>query len=48
MGIRDAVNLAFKFDMVFKGLVSDSILDTYQEERWDNCAHMIEGLPSEA
>lgn len=43
MGIRDTVNLAFKFDMVFKGLVSDSILDTYQEERWENCAHMIEG-----
>ena len=43
MGIRDAVNLAFKFDMVFKGLARDSILDTYQEERWDNCAHMIEG-----
>ena len=43
MGIRDAANLAFKFDLVFKGLVNDSILDTYQEERWENCAHMIEG-----
>lgn len=42
MGIRDAVNLVFKFDMVFKGLAGDSFLDTYQEERWDNCAHMIE------
>lgn len=43
MGIRDGVNLAFKFEMVLKGLVSDSILDTYQEERWDNCAHLIKG-----
>lgn len=43
MGVRDTANLAFKFDLVFKGLVNDSILDTYQEERWDNCAHMIEG-----
>ncbi|WP_240732891.1 FAD-dependent monooxygenase [Halioglobus maricola] len=42
MGIRDTVNLSFKLDMVFKGLVNDSILDTYQEERWDNCAHLIE------
>lgn len=43
MGVRDAANLAFKFDLVFKSLVNDSILDSYQEERWENCAHMIEG-----
>lgn len=42
MGIRDSANLTFKFDLVFKGLAKDSILDTYQEERWDNCAHMIQ------
>lgn len=42
MGIRDAANLAFKFDMVFRGLVNDSFLDTYQDERWENCAHMIQ------
>lgn len=41
MGIRDSVNLTFKLDMVLKGLVDDSFLDTYQEERWENCAEMI-------
>jgi 3-(3-hydroxy-phenyl)propionate hydroxylase len=42
MGIRDAGNLAFKLDMVFKGLVDDSFLDTYQDERWENCVSMIQ------
>ncbi|NKI15947.1 hypothetical protein HCU74_00815 [Spongiibacter sp. KMU-166] len=43
MGIRDAANLSIKLDMVLKGMVSDAFLDTYQEERWENCAHMING-----
>lgn len=43
MGIRDAANLAFKFDMVFRGITSDKFLNTYQQERWDNCKHVING-----
>lgn len=43
MGIRDAANLAFKLDLVCRNLVSDDFLDTYQEERWDHCAALIEG-----
>ncbi len=41
MGIRDAANLAFKFDMVLDGILGDRFLDTYQEERWENCAYLI-------
>ena len=41
MGIRDTFNLSFKLDLVFKGLASDSILDTYEEERWENCKFVI-------
>ncbi|MEP1142427.1 MAG: FAD-dependent monooxygenase [Henriciella sp.] len=43
MGIRDAANLGFKLDLILKGLVSDKFLDSYQEERWDHCAGLIEG-----
>ncbi len=43
MGIRDAANLAFKLDLVFRGLVSDKFLDSYQQERWDHCAGLIKG-----
>lgn len=32
-GIRDAHNLAFKLDLVLKGLASKQLLDTYQAER---------------
>lgn len=32
-GIRDAHNLAFKLDLVLKGLASEKLLDTYQAER---------------
>jgi 2-polyprenyl-6-methoxyphenol hydroxylase-like FAD-dependent oxidoreductase len=31
-GMRDAKNLVWKLDLVLRGLVPDSILDTYQEE----------------
>jgi 3-(3-hydroxy-phenyl)propionate hydroxylase len=43
MGVRDAANLAFKLDLVFRGFANDSILDTYEEERWSNCKLVIEG-----
>lgn len=43
MGLRDAANLAFKFDMVFLGIVGDSFLNTYHEERWENCKRVITG-----
>ncbi|MFD2473553.1 bifunctional 3-(3-hydroxy-phenyl)propionate/3-hydroxycinnamic acid hydroxylase [Amycolatopsis silviterrae] len=32
-GMRDARNLAWKFDLVLKGLADDSLLDSYQIER---------------
>jgi 3-(3-hydroxy-phenyl)propionate hydroxylase len=43
MGIRDAANLAFKMDMVFRGCVSDKFVDTYEQERWKNCEYNIKG-----
>lgn len=43
MGIRDAVNLAFKFELLFRELAGPALLDTYQEECWDHCARLIEG-----
>ncbi len=33
-GMRDAVNLAWKIDQVMRGLSSDALLDTYQQERY--------------
>ncbi|MEM0986226.1 MAG: bifunctional 3-(3-hydroxy-phenyl)propionate/3-hydroxycinnamic acid hydroxylase [Pseudomonadota bacterium] len=41
MGLRDAANLAFKFDLIFRGLANDSLLDTYFEERWAHCKYLI-------
>lgn len=32
-GIRDAVNLAWKLDLVLRGLAGDALLDTYERER---------------
>jgi 3-(3-hydroxy-phenyl)propionate hydroxylase len=32
-GVRDAANLAWKFEMVAAGLAGDALLDTYDEER---------------
>ncbi len=32
-GIRDSHNLAWKFDMVLRGLATEALLDTYQAER---------------
>ncbi|MEP1142418.1 MAG: FAD-dependent monooxygenase [Henriciella sp.] len=42
MGIRDAAHLAFLFDLIFDGKADDSILDSYQEERWDHCRVLID------
>src|SRR5690606_978831 len=33
-GMRDAKNLAWKFDYVLRGIASPDLLDTYQEERY--------------
>ncbi|WP_181723070.1 bifunctional 3-(3-hydroxy-phenyl)propionate/3-hydroxycinnamic acid hydroxylase [Nocardia gipuzkoensis] len=41
MGLRDAVNLAFKLDLVLTGRAADGLLDTYEQERWKNCATVI-------
>ena len=43
MGIRDAANLAFKFDLVFRGLADARLLESYEEERWENCEKVIKG-----
>ncbi|MBC7300580.1 MAG: bifunctional 3-(3-hydroxy-phenyl)propionate/3-hydroxycinnamic acid hydroxylase [Nocardia sp.] len=43
MGLRDAMNLAFKLDAVLAGRAPDALLDTYEQERWDNCAEVIKG-----
>lgn len=43
MGIRDAANLAFKFDLVFRGLAGDECLNSYQDERWPHCERTING-----
>ncbi|MFI1197060.1 bifunctional 3-(3-hydroxy-phenyl)propionate/3-hydroxycinnamic acid hydroxylase [Micromonospora sp. NPDC020750] len=36
-GFRDALNLAWKLDLVHRGLSDEALLDTYQQER---CAHV--------
>ena len=41
MGLRDAANLAFKFDLIFKGKADDRLLDSYAQERWENCKSII-------
>lgn len=43
MGIRDAANLAFKIDLVLKGLADDRLMNSYEEERWENCEKVIKG-----
>ena len=43
MGLRDAANLAFKFDFVLRGLASEGFLDSYQDERWPECERTIRG-----
>ena len=41
-GVRDASNLAWKLDLVLGGHASESILDTYQEERLAHAKGIIE------
>ena len=40
-GLRDAVNLSWKLDMILKGLASDKLLDSYQPERASHVADII-------
>jgi 2-polyprenyl-6-methoxyphenol hydroxylase-like FAD-dependent oxidoreductase len=41
-GMRDAMNLAWKLDLVLRGKVSEEILDSYQQERLDHVRRWIE------
>ncbi len=41
-GLRDAANLAWKLDMVLRGVAPDSLLDTYGPERAPNMQAVIE------
>jgi 2-polyprenyl-6-methoxyphenol hydroxylase-like FAD-dependent oxidoreductase len=41
-GLRDAANLAWKLDLVARGLASESLLDTYQSERLPSAKAAIE------
>jgi 3-(3-hydroxy-phenyl)propionate hydroxylase len=41
-GMRDASNLAWKLSLVIKGLASDSLLDSYEQERRDHAKAMID------
>lgn len=41
-GIRDVANLCWKLDFVKRGLASDALLDTYQEERSPHVRTIIE------
>jgi flavoprotein hydroxylase len=41
-GVRDAANLAWKLDLVLRGVVSDALLDTYQTERLPNAQQVID------
>ena len=41
-GIQDAYNLAWKLALVIKGVVGESILETYNEERLANAKRLLE------
>ena len=41
-GVRDAVNLAWKLDLVLSGLAEESLLDTYTSERLPNVQGYIQ------
>jgi 2-polyprenyl-6-methoxyphenol hydroxylase-like FAD-dependent oxidoreductase len=40
-GIRDAISLEWRLDMVLRGAASDRLLDTYQVERAPHVTHII-------
>ena len=42
-GLRDAINLAWKLDLVLRGLAGDRLLDTYETERKPHARAYIEG-----
>ena len=42
-GLRDAINLAWKMDLVLKGLAPDGLLDTYESERKPDVRAYVEG-----
>ncbi|MEV4420736.1 bifunctional 3-(3-hydroxy-phenyl)propionate/3-hydroxycinnamic acid hydroxylase [Patulibacter sp. NPDC049589] len=39
---RDAINLAWKLDLVIRGISGDGLLDTYQQERWPHVESYIQ------
>ncbi|MDD9966251.1 MAG: bifunctional 3-(3-hydroxy-phenyl)propionate/3-hydroxycinnamic acid hydroxylase [Myxococcales bacterium] len=41
-GIRDAMNLSWKLDLILRGVASTSLLDSYQDEREAHVRHLIE------
>ncbi|MDR7077350.1 3-(3-hydroxy-phenyl)propionate hydroxylase/flavoprotein hydroxylase [Neobacillus niacini] len=41
-GLRDAKNLAWKLDLILKGLASDNLLDTYTKERKPHNRDVVE------
>lgn len=42
-GFRDAINLAWKFDLVLKGLADETLLDTYEAERLPHVRIHVDG-----
>lgn len=40
-GMRDAINLAWKLDLVFSEQAGDHLLDTYMSERMPSVQHFI-------
>jgi len=41
-GVRDAANLAWKLDLVLRGVARETLLDTYQAERLPHVRRMVE------
>lgn len=42
-GIRDASSLAWRLDLVLKNMTDESIIDTYETERYTHVKHIING-----
>jgi 3-(3-hydroxy-phenyl)propionate hydroxylase len=42
-GLRDAINLAWKMDLVLKGLAPDGLMDTYESERKPDVRAYVDG-----
>jgi 3-(3-hydroxy-phenyl)propionate hydroxylase len=42
-GLRDAINLTWKMDLVLKGVAPDSLMDTYESERKPDVRAYVEG-----